>query len=435
MCRLCNAGSPDWSSGVRVPVQELPLFFASQPSWNFEQKIYGHNVVVTNRARPTQSGQLGCHDMNGVVPRRQDHFLVREIFHCPGKRYNCSSRARCTGRRKHCYALCKVTVYSANRDVALVQYAGSHGRGDAARGLQTYNGEMLENRPLKIRKKEMKMRNIMESPSEQDYTCKQDITYKTTGSNYHSSANHPPEQQNFNDMTQFIPMTPSSDVDVSSSQIQQVGYPFNMSYSIPGYIEPIQSPDTSSEYLFQPQMMQNPQLSPYTFNNTLQHPKSTQSPPKNFWQTSGMILSPTSQQQNHFIPKVEDPSNGYGDLPQMEPKPKRRRLEEMKLTHTLTHPILSNPISQETLSPGPEDIWRPFLDTSTDSLAVYPTVREIKQEDVQVADGTYRLHHPEHLTEENLLSFVVKSEEPTFQYTDTQNLLMNLSHELQLNEL
>ena len=415
---------------MRVPVQELPLFFTSQLSWNFEQKIYGHNVVVMNRARPTQSGQLGCHDINGVVPRRQDHFLVREIFHCPGKRYNCSPRVRCTGRRKHCYALCKVTVYSANKGVAMVQYAGSHGRGDAVRGLQIYNGTMLENCPVKTSKKEMKMRAIMGSPSKQDYTCKQDNTYKTTRSNYHSPAN-----QNFNDMTQFIPMTPSSDVDVSYSHIQQVGYQFNMSYSSPGYIEPIQSPDTSSEYLFQPQMIQAPKLSPYIFYNTLQHPTSTQSPPKNFWQTSGMILSPTSQQQNHFIPKVEDPSYAYSDLPLMEPQPKRRRLGEMKLTHTLTHPILSHPISQETLSPAPEDIWRPYLDNSTENLAVNPTVREIKQEDVQVADGTYRLHHPEHLTEENLLSSVMKSEEPTFPYTDTQNLLMNLSHELQLNEL
>ena len=418
---------------MRVPVQELPLFFASQPSWNFEQKIYGHNVVVMNRVRPTQSGQLGCHDMNGVVPRRQDHFLVREMFHCPGKRYNCSPRALCTGRRKNCCALCKVTVYSANNGVAMVQYAGSHGRGDAVRGLQTYNGTMLENCPAKSNKKEMKMRAIMGSPSEQDYTCKQDISYKTTGSNYHTSANNVPEQQNFNDMTQFKPMTASSDVDVSYSQIHQVGYPFNMSYSSPDYSEPIQSPDTSSEYQFQPQMMQNPQLSPNTFYNTLQHPTCTQSPPKSFWQTSGMILSPTSQQQNHFIPKVEDPS--YGDMPQMEPQPKRRRLGEMKLTHTLTHPILSHPISQETLSPAPEDIWRPFLDPSKENPVVYPAVLEIKQEDVQVADGTYRLHHLEHLTEENLLNFVIKSEEPTLPYTDTQNLLMDLSHELQLNEL
>ena len=421
---------------MRVPVQELPLFFASQPSWNFEQKIYGHKVVMTNRARPTQSGQLGCHDMNGVVPRRQDHFLVREIFHCPGKRYNCSPRARCTGRRKNCYALCKVTVYSANNGVAMVQYAGSHGRGDAVRGLQTYNGEMLENCPVKISKKEMKMRAIMGSPSEQDYTYKQDITYKTTESNYHTSAKNVPEQQNFNDMNQFIPMatlTSPIDVDVSYSQIQQVGYPFNMSYSSPGYSEPIQSPDTSSENLFQPQMMQTPQLSPYPFYNTLQHPTCTQSPPKNFWQTSGMILSPTSQQQNHFITKVEDPS--YGDMPQMEPQPKRSRLGETSLTHTLTHPILSHPISQETLSLAQEEIRSPYFDPSTENLAVYTTVQEIKQEDVQVADGTYRLHHSEHLTQENLLSFMMKSEEPTFPYTDTQNLLMDLSHELQLTEL
>ena len=414
---------------MRVPVQELKTFFASQPNWNFEQKIYGHNVVVTNRARPTQSSQLGCHDMNGVVPRRQDHFLVREIFHCPGKRYNCSPRARCTGRRKHCYALCKVTVYSAMKDVAMVQYAGSHGRGDAVRGLQTHNGTMLENCPVKTSKKEMKMRAIMGSPSEQDYTCKQDISYKTTGSNYHTSANNVPEQQNFDDMTQFIPMTPSSDVDVSNSQIQQVGYPFNMPYSGPGYIERIQSPDTSSDYLFQPQMMQTPQLSPHTFYNTLQHPTCTQSPPKNFWQTSGMILSPTSQQQNHFITKVKDPFSC--DMPPMQPQPKKRRLGET----TLTHSPLSHPISQETLSAAPEDIWRPYLDPSKENLDVYPTVREIKQEDFQVVHGTYQLDHQEQLMQENLLSFMMKSEEPTFPYTDTQNLLMNLSHELQLTEL
>ena len=47
MCRTCKAENPKWSKGVRVPVKDLPLFFASQPSWNFEQKIYGHNVVVS----------------------------------------------------------------------------------------------------------------------------------------------------------------------------------------------------------------------------------------------------------------------------------------------------------------------------------------------------------------------------------------------------
>ena len=46
MCRSCKSDAPKWGHGIKVPVSDLPRFFESQQSWNFEQKIYGRNVEV-----------------------------------------------------------------------------------------------------------------------------------------------------------------------------------------------------------------------------------------------------------------------------------------------------------------------------------------------------------------------------------------------------
>lgn len=128
MCRSCKSDAPKWGQGIKVPVKDLPRFFESQQSWNFEQKIYGRNVEIVENVRPTLTGTLGCKDTSST--KRENQFLVREIFHCPGWRYGCSPRLGCTGKRKNCYALCKVAVYSDNPNIGVVQYAGDHGTGN-----------------------------------------------------------------------------------------------------------------------------------------------------------------------------------------------------------------------------------------------------------------------------------------------------------------
>ncbi|KAL5269323.1 hypothetical protein ACHWQZ_G002963 [Mnemiopsis leidyi] len=134
MCRSCKSDAPKWGHGVKIPVKDLPRFFESQQSWNFEQKIYGRNVEVLENVRPTLTGHLGCRDTS--TSRRENQFLVREIFHCPGWRYGCTPRVGCSGKRKNCYALCKVAIYSDNPDVGVVQYAGSHGAGNPSNPLR-----------------------------------------------------------------------------------------------------------------------------------------------------------------------------------------------------------------------------------------------------------------------------------------------------------
>ncbi|XP_063684248.1 uncharacterized protein LOC134818562 [Bolinopsis microptera] len=134
MCRSCKSDAPKWGCGVKIPVKDLPRFFESQQSWNFEQKIYGRNVEVLENVRPTITGHLGCRDTS--TSRRENQFLVREIFHCPGWRYGCTPRIGCSGKRKNCYALCKVAIYSDNPDVGVVQYAGSHGAGNPTNPLR-----------------------------------------------------------------------------------------------------------------------------------------------------------------------------------------------------------------------------------------------------------------------------------------------------------
>ena len=66
----------------------------------------------------------------------------------PYFRYNCSPRVACTGRRRHCYGLCKVTVYSANKNVAIVQFAGGHGTGAIQRRAWPYNGHQYDFEPV-----------------------------------------------------------------------------------------------------------------------------------------------------------------------------------------------------------------------------------------------------------------------------------------------
>ena len=39
-------------------------------------------------------------------------------------------RANCTGKRRNCYAMCKVTVYADAPDVAEVSFSGNHGAGN-----------------------------------------------------------------------------------------------------------------------------------------------------------------------------------------------------------------------------------------------------------------------------------------------------------------
>lgn len=137
MCRNCAL--PEWGEPIKVPVGELPQFFAKQISWNFERLNYGGGAImetVSGRPeRPSVTGRLGCRLREGIQPptrgkRTERYLLVSECLYCPGKRYGCTPRANCTGKRRNCYAMCKVTVYADVPDVAEVSFSGSHGSGN-----------------------------------------------------------------------------------------------------------------------------------------------------------------------------------------------------------------------------------------------------------------------------------------------------------------
>lgn len=137
MCRNCAL--PEWGEPIKVPVAELPQFFAKQISWNFERLNYGGGAImetVSGRPeRPSVTGRLGCRLREGIQPptrgkRTERYLLVSECLYCPGKRYGCTPRVNCTGKRRNCYAMCKVTVYADLPDVAEVSFSGSHGSGN-----------------------------------------------------------------------------------------------------------------------------------------------------------------------------------------------------------------------------------------------------------------------------------------------------------------
>ena len=86
--------------------------------------------------RPTVTGAIGCRLRDYLVPslsarRPQERYLlVSECLFCPGKRYGCTPRSNCTGKRRHCYAQCKVSIYADHPEMAEIYFAGSHGTGD-----------------------------------------------------------------------------------------------------------------------------------------------------------------------------------------------------------------------------------------------------------------------------------------------------------------
>ena len=137
MCRNCAL--PEWGEPLKIAVAELPQFFSKQISWNFERLNYGGGAVmetVSGRPeRPSVTGRLGCRLREGMQPptrgkRTERYLLVSECLYCPGKRYGCTPRANCTGKRRNCYAMCKVTVYADSPDIAEVSFSGSHGSGN-----------------------------------------------------------------------------------------------------------------------------------------------------------------------------------------------------------------------------------------------------------------------------------------------------------------
>ncbi|XP_063686934.1 uncharacterized protein LOC134820475 [Bolinopsis microptera] len=454
MCRTCKAENPKWSKGVRVPVKDLPLFFASQPSWNFEQKIYGHNVVVSERARPTLTGRLGCHDLDGVVHRRQDHFLAREIFHCPGKKYNCSPRTACTGRRRHCYGLCKVTVYSANKDVAIVQFAGTHGTGALQRRVWPYNQyeTVSDSPPRDMSKKESKMRAIFGSPTKEEMNW--------------NKVNRPKVQEDLSAFKQLPKQTPfikDENIDLNSYYqprmqniytTQQQQQPLQCStmlyHSPPSYtVDQMLSPEISPEdQLKQNQMMSAcSQLSPYTFyqqplpfpNNNNQAPQS----PQNFWNNSGFVMSQhmpmtppqikSEKLESDYIPtlsevncKLDDLEPSFYDMSPSEPNSKRRRLDTQPQQH-LYQPQQIQPCPTDQIT-NMADIWRPYLHPNEYCDNMLPQIK---------LDNS--LFSEPMTPQDNLISFMLKGpEEPNNHIVrDSQKLLanMNMSSGLQLTKL
>lgn len=133
MCRSCPV--PEWSEPIRMPVVELPQYFSKQISWNFERLNFGNAAVLDSSIekpiRPTITGKAGCKLREGATPVCKDRFLlVSECLFCPGRRYGCTPRANCTGKRRHCWAQCKVSIYADLPDMAEVYYSGDHGEGD-----------------------------------------------------------------------------------------------------------------------------------------------------------------------------------------------------------------------------------------------------------------------------------------------------------------
>ena len=124
---------------MKVPVKALPQFFAKQISWNFERLNFGVGAIIETESgrteRPSVTGRVGCKLKEDIQPksrgrRSERYLLVSECLYCPGKRYGCTPRSNCTGKRRNCYAMCKVSVYADAPEVAEVSFSGSHGRGN-----------------------------------------------------------------------------------------------------------------------------------------------------------------------------------------------------------------------------------------------------------------------------------------------------------------
>lgn len=416
MCRTCKADNPKWSKGVRVPVEGLHLFFASQPSWNFEQKIYGHNVVITDRARPTLTGRLGCHDIEGLVHRRQDHFLVREIFHCPGKKHNCTPRSHCTGRRRHCYALCKVTVYSACSDIAVVQFAGDHGQGNHQLQMpcDTSSPE------VDVSKKEHKMRTILGSEEGAGgYLKKRKFSaFKQQTRHHHEQPRamlaHP--QPFKRELDAFIPIQ-----TLRHEPQAQAQYISNLSYLSPPMMDneqlsppnimltspeqQIAFPPHSTGHLPTPYPFYPPMLPTNSAEeNALYTTNTMPAPNPAFWSNPGMLNYLPMTPPQGFTPYDLSPHH------EEEPFGKRRKIDSGNDQIITTQ---SNPMFGQSA-----DIWRPYLhhqEYDTGLKLEHPVELHLHQNEQQ----------NEHQNQDNLLSFMMKGEDNLQFYRD--NLLASMT--------
>ena len=140
MCRNCPL--PQWSEPIEVEVSSLPVYFAKEQSWNFERLNFGNGTVIDTSdgksARPSSTGRVGCRLRDGFSLKPHPRFpggrylLVSEVLYCPGRRYGCTPRENCTGKRRFCHALCKLSIFADKPTIAFVYYAGSHGAGDVS---------------------------------------------------------------------------------------------------------------------------------------------------------------------------------------------------------------------------------------------------------------------------------------------------------------
>lgn len=140
MCRNCTL--PQWSEPIEVEVSALPMYFAKEQSWNFERLNFGNGTVIDTpdgkSARPSITGRAGSRLRDGFSLKPHPRFpggrylLVSEVLYCPGRRYGCTPRENCTGKRRFCHALCKLSIFADKPNVAFVYYAGSHGTGDVS---------------------------------------------------------------------------------------------------------------------------------------------------------------------------------------------------------------------------------------------------------------------------------------------------------------
>lgn len=140
MCRNCPL--PQWSDPIEVEVASLPAYFAKEQSWNFERLNFGNGTVIDSSdgkpARPSVTGFVGTRLRDGFALKPHPRFpggrylLVSECLYCPGRRYGCTPRENCTGKRRFCSALCKISIFADKPNVAFVYYSGSHGTGDVS---------------------------------------------------------------------------------------------------------------------------------------------------------------------------------------------------------------------------------------------------------------------------------------------------------------
>lgn len=140
MCRNCLL--PQWSEPIEVDVASLPTYFSKEQSWNFERLNFGNGTIIDTvdgkGARPSITGRVGCRLRDGFLLKPNPHFpggrylLVSEVLYCPGRRYGCTPRSNCTGKRRFCHALCKLSIFADKPSTAFIYYSGSHGTGDVS---------------------------------------------------------------------------------------------------------------------------------------------------------------------------------------------------------------------------------------------------------------------------------------------------------------